>query len=186
MADSRFDVGIDPADKAAQRRVWDNWWYDRFEIPHTLPEGLRRIEMEMGGERFGAVLLEHVAPKTCQAFWELLPYTGNMLHCAWFGHAAFYLDRVPLVGVLGYELENRFERFAPGDLVWDPWIEEVTIAYGRYAGVNFPTTVFTKDGRQHPNQVCIFARIVDNLDGFAVMCKRLRYEGTKPMVSRRA
>ncbi len=40
--------------------------------------------------------------------------------------------------------------------------------------------------RAHPNQVCVFGRVVENLDGFAVMCKRLRYEGTKPMTTRRA
>jgi hypothetical protein len=34
------------------------------------------------------------------------------------------------------------------------------------------------DGRPHPNHVCIFGRVVENLDGFDVTCKRLRYEGT--------
>ena len=186
MADKRTDVGIDPADKAAQRAMWDSWWYDRFEIPHAIPADARRLELEMGGETFGAALLDRVAPRTCQAFWDLLPYTGTMIHCAWFGHAAFYLDRVPLRATLGDALENRFQRLAPGDMVWDPYIEEVTIAYGRNAFVNFPTTIYADDGRPHPNQVCIFGRVVDNLDGFAVMCKRLRYEGTKPMTTRRA
>ena len=96
MAEKRFDVGMDPADKAAQRRMWDTWWYDRFETPHAIPDDARRIAMETGGETFGGVLLHTVAPKTCRAFWDVLPYTGNMIHCAWFGHAAFYLDRVPL------------------------------------------------------------------------------------------
>jgi hypothetical protein len=185
MTEQRRDAGIDPADKTAQREMWDSWWYDRFEIPHAIPSGARRLELEMGGETFGAVLLDRVAPKTCQAFWDILPYRGNMIHCAWFGHAAFYLDRVPLLATLGHTLENRFQRLAPGDIVWDPYIEEVTIAYGRNAFVNFPTTVYAADGRPHPNQVCIFGRVVDNLDGFAVMCKRLRYEGTKPMTTRR-
>lgn len=55
----------------------------------------------------------------------------------------------------------------------------------RNAFVNFPTTIYTKDGRPHPNQICIFGRVTENLDGFAVMCKRLRYEGTKAMTTRR-
>ena len=97
MTSARADIGLDPSDKAAQRAMWDGWWYDRFEIPNAIPSDARRLELEMGGETFGAVLLDHVAPKTCQAFWEVLPYTGNMIHCAWFGHAAFYLDRVPLL-----------------------------------------------------------------------------------------
>jgi hypothetical protein len=28
--------------------------------------------------------------------------------------------------------------------------------------------------------------VTENLDGFAIMCKRLRYEGTKAMTTRRA
>ena len=33
------------------------------------------------------------------------------------------------------------------------FIEEVTIAYWRNAFVNFPTTIYTQDGRPHPNHV---------------------------------
>jgi hypothetical protein len=78
------------------------------------------------------------------------------------------------------------QRLATGDMIWDPYIEEITIAYGRNATVNFPTTVHTADGQVHPNHACIFGRVVETLDGFAVMCKRLRYEGTKVMTTRRA
>jgi hypothetical protein len=42
-------------DQSAQRHMWDHRWYDRFEIPRTIPADVRRGEMEMGGERFGAV-----------------------------------------------------------------------------------------------------------------------------------
>ena len=72
---------------------------------------------------------------------------------------------------------------APGDFIWDPWLKEVTFAYGRHAGMRFPTTLWYGD-TPHPNQGCIFARIVENLDGFARLCKSLRYEGTKRMVTR--
>jgi hypothetical protein len=36
MMEKRSDVGMDPADKVAQRQMWDSWWYDRFEIPHAI------------------------------------------------------------------------------------------------------------------------------------------------------
>ena len=52
--------------------------------------------------------------------------------------------------------------------------------------VNFPTTIHTADGQVRSKQACVFGRVVENLDGFAVMCKRLRYEGTKVMTTRRA
>jgi hypothetical protein len=42
-------------DQSAQRHMWDHWWYDHFEIPHAIPADVRRREMEMGGEEFGAV-----------------------------------------------------------------------------------------------------------------------------------
>ena len=167
------------ADKPRQQRLWDEWWYDRFEIPNDLPPDVRRCAVEVQGSTWSLALLDHIAPRTCQAFWELLPYEGQVIHCAWFGHAAFFLDRVELPG-MGYELENRSAKLAPGDWVWDPYIKEITFAYGRYAQVNFPTTIWL-DGRPHPNQVCIFARMVENLDSFAAMCKSLRFEGTKPM-----
>ena len=167
------------ADKPRQQRLWDEWWYDRFEIPNDLLPDVRRCAVEVQGSTWSLALLDHIAPRTCQAFWELLPYEGQVIHCAWFGHAAFFLDRVELPG-MGYELENRSAKLAPGDWVWDPYIKEITFAYGRYAQVNFPTTIWL-DGRPHPNQVCIFARMVENLDSFAAMCKSLRFEGTKPM-----
>ena len=167
------------ADKEGQRGLWDEWWYDRFEIPNDLPAGLTTCQVEVEGHAWTLALLEHIAPKTCRAFTEMLPYEGHIIHCAWFGHAAFFLDRVDLPDI-GYELENRSSRLAPGDWVWDPYIKEITFAYGRYAQVNFPTTIWL-DGRPHPNQVCIFARIVAGLDSFAAMCKSLRFEGTKLM-----
>jgi len=176
---------MDQDDKTAQRRHWDEWWYDRFEIPLGTPADAKRFEIDFAGERCGGVLLENAAPRTAAAFWGLLPYTGTMIHCAWFGHAAFYLDRIELPG-LGLDLENRSTRLSPGDVIWDPHIKEITFAYGRHAMVNFPTTIYAADGTPHPNQACIFARITENLEDFAVACKRLRYEGTKAMTIRRA
>jgi len=166
-------------DKAGQQNLWDRWWYDRFEVPNDIPDGARTCTVTAGDREFKIALLDHVAPKTCQAFWDVLPYEAPVIHCAWFGHAAYYLDRVDLPDV-GYELENRSTKLAPGDWIWDPYIKEITFAYGRHAQVNFPTTVHM-DGREHPNQVCIFARLLGDFDHFAAWCKSLRFEGTKPL-----
>jgi hypothetical protein len=166
-------------DRREQQALWDAWWYDRFEIPNDLPPETRHCAVEVEGATWTLVLLDHVAPQTCQAFWELLPYEGPIIHCAWFGHAAYFLNRIELPG-MGYELENRSSKLAPGDWIWDPVIKEITFAYGRFAEVRFPTTIWL-DERPHPNQACIFARIVENLDGFAAMCKSLRFAGSKTM-----
>ena len=173
-----------PVDTVAQREMWDEWWYDQFEIPNDIPDSFRRFEIEIEGEVCVGALLETAAPKTCDAYWDMMPIDAHIIHCAFFGHAAFYLDRIDMVPALGYELENRQTRMAPGDFIWDPWLKEVTFAYGRHAGMRFPTTLWYGD-TPHPNQGCIFARIVENLDGFARLCKSLRYEGTKRMVTRR-
>jgi hypothetical protein len=167
------------SDRQGQQRLWDRWWYDRFEIPNDLPPEIRRCAVTVEGQTWTLALLDHIAPRTCQAFWELLPFEGPIIHCAWFGHAAFFLDRIEMPS-LGYDLENRSARLAPGDWIWDPYIKEITFAYGRYAEVHFPTTIWLDD-RPHPNQACIFARIDDGLDSFAALCKSLRFEGTKFM-----
>jgi hypothetical protein len=92
---------------------------------------------------------------------------------------------VPLRDALGYELENRFQRLAPGDIVWDPYIEEVTIALWAQRLRQLHDDDLHHGWTAAPQQVCIFGRVTENLDGFAVMCKRLRYEGTKAMTTRR-
>ena len=176
-------MAVDPQAAQQMRKMWDEWWYDRFELPNDIPPDARRFEVEIDGEVCGGVLLDHVAPRTCAAFAERLPFSGRIIHCAFFGHAAFYLDRVELPE-LGNELENRSTKLAPGDFIWDPVIQEVTFAYGRHAEMRFPTTIYSADGQPHPNQGCIFARIIDNLDGWATSCKRLRYEGAQVMTTR--
>jgi hypothetical protein len=165
--------------KDEQQRLWDRWWYDRFEISNDIRGGGRTCTIEVDDASWTLHLLDHVAPATCEAFWQILPLDGHTIHCAWFGHAAYFLDRIDLPG-LGYALENRSSRLAPGDWIWDPHIKEITFAYGRHAQVNFPTTIHL-DGREHPHQACIFARITADLDRFAAWCKSLRFEGTKPM-----
>lgn len=165
--------------KDEQQRLWDRWWYDRFEISNDIRGGGRTCTIEVDDASWTLHLLDDVAPATCEAFWQILPLDGHSIHCAWFGHAAYFLDRIDLPG-LGYALENRSSRLAPGDWIWDPHIKEITFAYGRHAQVNFPTTIHL-DGREHPHQACIFARITADLDPFAAWCKSLRFEGTKRM-----
>lgn len=173
-------MGVDLEHADELRQMWDQWWYDRFEIPNDIQDDWRRFELEIDGEVFGGVLLETAAPKTCDSFWKMLPFRADAIHNAWFGHCSYFLTRFPtIVEDLGYELENRQVEMAPGDFIWDPWIQEITWAYGRHAKMRFPTTIHTEEGGVHPNHGCIFARVIENLDGFATACKRLRYEGFK-------
>lgn len=173
---------VDRETSDALKKLWDDWWYNRFEIPLEISPNARRFEIDVEGEVSTAVLLEEAAPKTCQAFWEILPAKYHLIHCAFFGHAAFPLERIELPGVT--ELENRTQRFCLGDMIYDPLLPEITIAYGRYAEVRFPTTPWF-GSTPHPHQACLFAKIVENLQGFADMCKRTRIEGAKIIEFRR-
>ena len=164
-------------------RMWNAHWYDEFEIPNTVPEDARVFELECEGEVVSVALLESAAPRTCECFWQGLPIGGHAIHCAFFGHAAFWLDRIDLG--TGRILENRSVRLTPGEFIWDPWMHEITWAYGRYAEMRFPTTLWYGD-EPHPNQGCIFARVVPgDLDRFAAMMKRLRFEGSKAVEARK-
>ena len=52
--------------------------------------------------------------------------------------------------------------------------------------MRFPTTLWYGD-EPHPNQGCIFARVVPgDLDRFAAAMKRLRFEGAKTVEARKA
>ena len=163
--------------------MWDEWWYDQFEIPNDIPDNFRRFEIEIDGEVCVGALLETAAPKTCDAFWDMMPIDAHIIHCAFFGHAAFYLDRVDMVPALGYELENRQTRMAPGDFIWDPWLKEVTFAYGRHAGMRFPPRSGTAT-RRIPTRAASSRGSWRTSTAFARLCKSLRYEGTKRMVTR--
>jgi hypothetical protein len=180
-------MSVDQEHAAELQEMWDRWWYDRFEISNDIQPEWRRFELEVDGQVFGGVLLESAAPRTCDAFYKLLPFSGDIIHNAWFGHCSYFLDRFPqIVDELGFELENRQVELAPGDFIWDPWLEEITWAYGRFARMRFPTTIHTDRGGEHPNHGTIFARVIENLDGFAAVCKSLRYEGYKVMEVRPA
>src|SRR4029453_10826649 len=59
------------SDRQGQQSLWDRWWYDRFEIPNDLPPEVRRCSVAVEGQTWTLALLDHVAPRTCQAFLEL-------------------------------------------------------------------------------------------------------------------
>src|SRR5262245_38633175 len=126
MTNERFDIGMDPRNKDAQRQMWDHLWYERFEIPHTIPAEAVRCGPSRSG---GAEDLQGV-----------------------LGCLALYGEHDSLRVVRSRRLLSRSSAAAgrarlrfgesvpapcPGDIVWDPYLEEVTIAYGRYAFVNF-------------------------------------------------
>lgn len=171
-------------DAKEMHAMWNRWWYDQFDFGLEAPENAREFEIEVDGERWDVALLEDAAPKTCQAWWDTLatPYEGKIIHTCFFGHCAYWLDRIDFPDV--QELENRTTRFALGEFIWEPWLKEITFCYGRWGEVRFPTTP-VYNGEPHPGQAILFARLKSGFNRFAQMCRRTRYEGAITMKARR-
>lgn len=58
---------------------------------------MRRIELAIGADRFQGTLLEQEAPRTCEAFWSLLPFEGELRHSHFIGSAL--TAEFPLAGM---------------------------------------------------------------------------------------
>ncbi len=125
-----------------------------------------------------AELLERDAPETCAALWEALPFDGTLYHAIWSGPETY----LPIDPQIRIAPENQTTQSQIGDIGfyrvdggriagWPDDFSEIAFFYGRGARPNMPTG---------PVAMNLFARIVDNLDGFAEACDRIRLEGVKP------
>jgi hypothetical protein len=125
-----------------------------------------------------ATLLEDAAPETCRAIWERLPFQGELWHAMWSGPETYlHIDPGIRIGP-----ENQTFHTLPGDvgyycleggrlMDWREDMAELAFFYDRGARPSM------MDG---PVPMNIFGRIVDNLTGFAQMCRRIHREGVKP------
>lgn len=124
-----------------------------------------------------AELLEDDAPQTCRVIWKSLPLEGELIHGQWSGPET-YLVIDPSVRI---DPEHQTARTAPGDVGyyrvdggrlvgWPDDLSELAFFYDRGAVPSMITG---------PVAVNLFARIVDGLEGFAAMCRRIRREGVK-------
>lgn len=93
----------------------------------------RQFKIEVGGHIFIADLLEDKAPKTCEFFWNALPFEREMLQVKWSGHASYVLTDIELE-----EAEcSRCYGVCPGDILYNPHVHdaaehphEVSVVYG--------------------------------------------------------
>ena len=75
------------------------------------------LRITAGPFSFTARLEEELAPKTCAAFRELLPYHQKLIHARWSGEACW----IPLGEfALGVGFENHTSHPAPGEVLWYP------------------------------------------------------------------
>ncbi len=124
-----------------------------------------------------ADLLEGAAPETCRVIFENLPFESELYYAQWSGPETYLLID-PSIQVAP---ENQTFHTIPGDIGyyrldggrlidWPDDMAEIAFFYGRGAR---PSMI---DG---PVPVNMFARIVENLAGFAEVSRRTRLEGVK-------
>jgi hypothetical protein len=75
------------------------------------------LRITAGPHAFAARLEERVAPDTCAAFAQLLPYRQKLIHARWSGEACW----IPLGGFkLGVGVENATDQPKPGQILFYP------------------------------------------------------------------
>ena len=97
-------------------------------------------------------------------FLRVLPLTVPVINVAWSGDMLLTADPVDL-GVT--TAENGVKNTLPGDIAFDPAINEVTFTYG-VAECHMPTG---------PHTVVVFGQIATGLEEFAAFGLARRYEG---------
>ena len=139
----------------------------------------KHIRLVFDDERVtaSALLLEREAPRTCDAVWNALPFEGELIHAMWSGPETYlpvdprivappeHQSVQPLPGEIGYYS-------LPGGRMigWPEDMAELAFFYDRGARPSMPVG---------PVAMNIFARIVENLEGFAEICARTHREGVK-------
>ena len=127
------------------------------------------LEFERGGA-FQAELLEDLAPKTCRAFWDLLPLRQKVGHAKFSGHVLYIFPGMDIV-----EMENsRCIGVLPGEILFNPHVtnqpahpKEMMIVYGPA----LPRDAF---GYAPSN---LFARISADIEELKKIGKRIDEEG---------
>ncbi|MGH9321785.1 MAG: DUF3830 family protein [Vicinamibacteria bacterium] len=140
---------------------------------------MRSVRLVFASENVTAAaeLLEKEAPRTCRAIWEALPFEGELNHAMWSGPETY----LPIDSSIRIEAEHQTIHPLPGEIGfyaidggvlidWPEDMAELAFFYGRGARPSMP------DG---PVAMNVFARIVENLEGFQNVCARIRKEGVK-------
>jgi len=144
-------------------------------------EHMRRLRLVFPSERVTSLadLLEKEAPRTCRAIWEALPFEGELIHAMWSGPETY----LPIDPSLRIAPEHQTTRPLPGEIGfyaidggvlidWPEDMAEIAFFYGRGAQPSMP---------HGPVAMNVFARIVENLEGFQNVCARIHREGVKSL-----
>ncbi len=132
---------------------------------------MSNLRITAGPFTFPARFETALAPKTCEIFARLLPYTERVIHVRWSGEAVW----IPL-GDTDFKIpaENQTSYPAPGQILLYPGgVSETEILLG-YGGVCFAS----KMGQLAGNH---FITITGNLDDLPKLGKLVLWEGAQPI-----
>jgi Protein of unknown function (DUF3830) len=132
-------------------------------------DAIELIRIAIADMQFTARLEWKLAPKTCAAFVEVLPFRGKLLQARWSGEAAW----IPLADFdLGVGLENAVGTPSAGEILFHPADHsecEILVPYGK--------CVFRcKDGELTGNH---FLTIVEGKEQLARMGKLVLRRGSQ-------
>lgn len=130
---------------------------------------MKPVLITIGEEQFEATFNDELAPRTCAAFRDLLPWRQKIIHVRWSGEGCW----IPLGDLsLGVPFENATSHPAPGQFVLYPGgvsETEVLLAYG-------PVNFASKAGQLAGNP---FLTVTSDLPRLAAIGRKILWEGAK-------
>ncbi|MCD6726753.1 MAG: DUF3830 family protein [Solirubrobacteraceae bacterium] len=133
---------------------------------------LRTVRLTAGGFEFGARLEERLAPRTCEVFSSLLPFSSNLIHARWCGEASW----IPLGDRdFGVPYENATSYPAPGDVLLYPGKISETEILVTYGAARFASKVGTLAGNH-------FLTIVEGVENLRRIGEATLWKGAHEIV----
>ena len=127
------------------------------------------LQVTAGPFTFAARFENALAPKTCTAFRQHLPFKAKLIHVRWSGEALW----IPLGDLnFGVDSENHTSYPAPGQVILYPGgisETEILLAYG---SVRFASKVGQLAGNH-------FITLTSNLEGLPALGKTVLWEGAQ-------
>ena len=138
---------------------------------------MRFIEVDLNGTVVRAQLNDDLAPETCQAIWDALPFEGRAVHAQISGDMFRMLDHAPIPDM---KVESGISFQHPGQIIYYPGIKEIAFAVGvaRFRGA---PGVDGAVGRLTP-----LAEIEGDFSAFAKAGYDLQFDGARPIRFRKA
>jgi len=133
---------------------------------------MRFIDVDLDGTVVRAALNDDLAPTTCRAIWDALPFEGRAVHAQVSGDMFRMLDDAP-VGDLPVESGVSFQH--PGQIIYYPGIKEIAFCMGVARFRSVPGV----DG--NTSKLTPLAEIEGDCTQFAQMGDSLQFIGAKPI-----